>query len=95
MIFFVDIEVKSRDQGSIDGEFSVYRNADFTFWQKDCADRKTTPPGFLPRGLFYDWIILNSSEEIIHGTIEVICNFNKVIQRGVALPRQPVIENAP
>ncbi len=56
---------------------------------------KTTPPGFLPRGLFYDGILLNSSEEIIHGTIEVICDFNKVIQRGFALSRQPVIENAP
>ena len=62
----------------------------FSFWQKDCADRKMTP-----RGLFYDGILLNSSEEIIHGTIKVICDFNKVIQRGVALSRQPVIENAP
>ena len=26
----------------------------FSFWQKDCADRKTTPRGKRPRGLFYD-----------------------------------------
>ena len=67
----------------------------FSFWQKDCADRKMTPRGKRPRGLFYDGILLNSSEEIIHGTIKVICDFNNVIQRGFALSRQPVIENAP
>ena len=93
MIFFVNSKVQVRDRGALTETFLRTETQTLLFGRHVLG--KTTPPGFLPRGLFYDGILLNSSEEIIHGTIEVICDFNKVIQRGVALPRQPVIENAP
>ena len=94
MIFFVNSKVQVRDRGALTETF-LCTETQMLLFGRQIVLGKTTPPGFLPRGLFYDGILLNSSEEIIHGTIEVICDFNKVIQRGVALPRQPVIENAP